>query len=218
MATVCVCGDIGCTTKTGTCHCGCGGQTRLAWPNHPRVFIRGHQRRKTPVPTDEPIFYVEGEPCRKIPLHEGIFVIVDEHNYLWLMKWKWSIAEGRNTCYAYRSIQGADGRRRPLSMHRLIMGCPTGLEVDHRNGQGLDNRRSNLRNATPQQQRQNMGLYSRNNTGFAGVQKDRQGKFRARIRVNKREIWLGRYATIEEAAAVRAQAERHFRGDWSRSA
>lgn len=211
----CICGRPRCKIPLGTCHCGCGGLTKPTWKNgKPRKFILGHQRKKTPRPVDEAPFYIEGEPCRKVPIKRGVFAIVDERNYSEVMRHKWTQAKGRHTSYAYRSFNDENGRRVAISMHRQILRLTDRkIEGDHRNGNGLDNRESNLRPATATQQRQNMKLNIRNTTGHAGVQ-TRGGRFRARIRDNGREVWLGTYKTIEEAAAARRAAETHFHGKW----
>jgi hypothetical protein len=87
-------------------------------------------------------------------------------------------------------------------MHRLIMGAGPGQRIDHRNGDGLDNRRSNLRpttNALNQANRRRI----RSKSGFKGVSWDstkRERPWRAHITVNGRMKFLGAFATPEEAA------------------
>jgi hypothetical protein len=84
---------------------------------------------------------------KEIALTQGKVALVDDADYGWLNQWKWTLTIHLHTCYAYRMKW--DGRRnRHISMHRLITGAPKGQECDHINGNGLDNRRSNLRVCT----------------------------------------------------------------------
>ena len=88
---------------------------------------------------------------KSIPLTQGKYAIVDADNYEWLMQWKWSYRDG----YAKRSVHipMAAGLRKqvPITMHGVILPPCNGLVPDHINGNGLDNRRENLRLATQQQ-------------------------------------------------------------------
>ena len=102
-----------------------------------------------------------------------------------------------------------------VRLHRLIAGAGDGLMVDHINGDILDNRRSNLRICTNKQNQRNQRLRQNNSTGFKGVCVSRWGgasrRYIAGIRVNKRQIQLGRFASAEEAArAYDRAALEHF--------
>lgn len=96
-------------------------------------------------------------------------------------------------------------------MHREILHVPKGVKVDHKNGNGLDNQRHNLRPATTLQNSQGFQIRRKsNNTGFRGVGHRRKG-FRARITINKTEVYLGDFPTALQAAnAYDAAARAHF--------
>ena len=105
-----------------------------------------------------------------------------------------------------------DGRMRHQLMHRLILGAPEGLIVDHRNRNPLDNRRSNLRLCTVAQNRCNCPPERQRISGitFKGVTAA-NGRFTARIAKGGRQIYVGRYDTQEQAArAYDAMARLHF--------
>lgn len=88
--------------------------------------------------------------AKQIRLAQGFSTLVDDEDYDWLNQWKWHamvLREG-NLIYASRAVRGADGKQHPLMMHRFILNPPKGVEVDHMNGNALDNRRSNIRLAS----------------------------------------------------------------------
>lgn len=153
------------------------------------------------------------EPCQ-IPLSRGLVALVDAADYEWLNQWKWS---AHNSCreffYAARWSGGRKARCM-VYMHRLILGATTTGEVDHINGNRLDNRRANLRIVTHQQNTQNQltkrkGCSSRH----IGVWRRPNGRWTAQITVDYRTIALGTFDTEEQAAVARALAvPRYFGG------
>jgi hypothetical protein len=106
---------------------------------------------------------------RQIPLSKGLFAIVDAENYEWLMQWEWSVVAGRNTWYAARRATKRDGAIGSVRMHRVIMVAPAGMDVDHRNGNGLINIRENLRVCTESQNSMNGGSRRNSSSKYKGV-------------------------------------------------
>ena len=155
--------------------------------------FRPRPRKAVRVAPPEP----PSDEIRYIALTQGKFAIVDAGDYEWLSQKKWHIAKGHTPkCYAAAYGKG----RRTILMHRLIMEPPEGLVVDHIDGNGLNNRRGNLRVCT---QRQN--LWNHPGRGgasrFKGVSFDRKrGKWQVRIRVGGRHRHLGYFDDEIEAA------------------
>jgi hypothetical protein len=91
-------------------------------------------------------------------------------------------------------------------------------EVDHRDGDGLNNRWDNIREATSAQNKHNRGVNKNNTTGFKGVYMDkRSGRYVAQITIDYKGYQLGRFYTAEEAhACYCAAAEKHF-GEFART-
>lgn len=87
--------------------------------------------------------------ARFIPLTKGLVAIVDEADYPALSMFRWGAqTTGRGPIYASRHEPQKDGvPGAVVLMHRQILGAPEGVNVDHRNRNGLDNRRENLRAA-----------------------------------------------------------------------
>ncbi len=145
-----------------------------------------------------------------IPLTQGRFAIVDDEDYEVLSKSKWCVNGGG---YAARK---ADGKA--VTMHRFILDCPAGREVDHANLNRLDNRRSNIRIATHAQNQQNTRA-RKNEVGIKGVSFDKSfTRFRARITVAKKTIYLGYFDSIVSAREAYSLAARQYFGEFSREA
>ena len=153
-----------------------------------------------------------------IPLTQGKFAIVDDEDFAWLSQLKWHAqCEHKGMRWqnwnARNRIKGA--------MHRLILAAPRALEIDHVNGDGLDNRRVNLRLATSVENKRNQRRHTPKTFPFKGVAHHysngkRSNRYLARIVVNRRHKFLGSFLTIEEAAlAYNAAALKHY-GEFAR--
>lgn len=137
---------------------------------------------------------------RTISLSQGMVAIVDDEDYSELITHKWfAIKQGSGIWYAARNSPWVKGKHRLIRMHREIIGTPNGMDTDHINGNGLDNRRENLRVVTHRVNTQNR--HQNKSSKYPGVVKDCQsGKWIAQIRVNGIRRYLGRFETEEVAA------------------
>lgn len=117
----------------------------------------------------------------------------------------WNSVQIHNVKYAFCPIT----RSHRVSLHRFILQPPRHLIVDHINGDGLDNRRSNLRMVTDvENQRNRAGAMRNSKSGHRGVTWDKSSrKWRATIRDRGRLIHLGFHQEITAAISARAQAE-----------
>ena len=119
--------------------------------------------------------------------------------------------------YVYFSTW-SDGHSQPRTLHGFLMAAPSGMHVDHINGDKLDNRRANLRVVTNQRNQVNRKRLNRNNnSGVRGVayrpSLSPKKPWRAQIMVNHRGMHLGLFATKEEAVAARREAELRYFGE-----
>jgi hypothetical protein len=140
-------------------------------------------------------------------LTQGKFAIVDVEDYEWLSQYKWCAVKNRDVYYAHR---WGDGRI--ALMHREIMGAPEGVPCDHKDHNGLDNRKSNLRLCTSAQNQYNKRPKKGCASRYKGVvwRKDEK-KWRARISFKGKRIHLGDFDNqIEAAIAYDRKAEQIF--------
>jgi hypothetical protein len=127
-------------------------------------------------------------------------------------KWRPIQSPGKKTLYACTG-QSRDGTY--VKAHRLILGLTDPrIQGDHYNHCGLDNRRSNLRIATNQQNTWNRGPRKDGLSQYAGVGKDR-GRWRARITVDGKSRLVGYFSTELEAVQARDKAARELHGEFA---
>lgn len=153
---------------------------------------------------------------KRIPLTKGMETLVDDQDYDYLLQWTWQVADnGYGNLYAQSYTSRSEpGGRKFFRMHRVIgkrMGI-VGIQVDHRNGNSLDNQRHNLRSATNQENSRNRGSTCGSSSQFKGVSwsVERQ-KWLAQIQFDSKQYNLGRYESeIEAAKAYNKAALEHF--------
>jgi len=158
----------------------------------------------------------------KIPLRVGAkggYVIVDIGDAEWLSQWNWY--RGYKDGYAVRTdyigIENGKQIAGRVLMHRLIMGTPEGLEIDHKDTNRLNNRRSNLRIVTRQQNTFNRSIQSNNTSGYTGVYQRKDTKrWQAYIKCDGKRIHIGYFDTAEEAAYVYDQFCLQLFGEYAR--
>jgi len=158
------------------------------------------------------------ESIRFIPLTQGKVAIVDAADFEWLNQWKWCASLCDGSWYAMRKDY-ALGRRhgKTVYMHRFAMRAPRGIEVDHFDGNTLNNSRAtNLRLATSQQNKFNTGVKKNNTSGYKGVSWNKKlQKWVAQAVINREHRYLGLHATKELAAEAYVKATSPAHGEFS---
>jgi len=149
-----------------------------------------------------------------VPLTRGLEATIDAADVGLVEGFNWyALVTQYGHAYAMRA-QVIDGHRTSILMHRLIVEASTEDEVDHIDGDGLNNRRSNLRTCTPRQNSANQRVMRRNKLGFKGVAKKCR-RFYASIQSAGKTVHLGTYDTPEEAAAAYRGAAKALHGDFA---
>ena len=127
---------------------------------------------------------------KEILLTQGKVALVDDEDYKELSKVKWYVKKYGKTSYAARNTPRKDGKQMTIRMHRVILPPPVGKEIDHINGDGLDNRRENLRIVSHRENGQNR--HERKTSKYPGVSWHKsRNKWSAQIRISGKLKYLG---------------------------
>lgn len=186
----------------------------------PEIRAKASAARRPPAPVPHPL--ANDPTVREIALGRGCVTVVDAEDYDWLSRWCWRVSKSvTGAPYAVRWEDGTrPGNQKLVWMHREILQPRPGFLPDHINRDTPDNRRSNLREATPSQNSINAVRKRRGPGGFRGVRDcslyGRGGhSFTATIRFNKVVYYLGSFATGECAARVYDAKARELHGPFA---
>lgn len=165
---------------------------------------------KRPIRIDGDIAY--------ITLTKGYEASIDATDVHLVQGRNWSADEKGRTVYAKATF--FDGLlKRTVMLHRLVMQNPYGLEVDHIDGNGLNNRRTNLRTASDGENARNRRKPHSNTSGFKGVSWFKgRNKWRAQIKMEGRSIHLGLFDSPDLAHQAYKNASVRIHGNFGRSA
>ena len=153
-----------------------------------------------------PSFFIKGQK-----------VFVDKRDFAEVTRYKWSLEKGANTYYLVRK-KGPRGKVKRIVLHRLLTNAPKGTQVDHKNGNGLDNRRKNLRICKQQHNLWNQGKRLNRTSKYKGVSWCKAAKkWQVHITVNYKNIYLGLFKCEKEAAKKYNKAAKKFFGQFARS-
>jgi hypothetical protein len=158
---------------------------------------------------------IEGNVAH-IPLTQGYEAVIDAQDAHLVAGVMWGARVAPRSVYATRSVI-VDGKMTTVQMHRLLMQAQPGTQVDHIDGDGLNNRRSNLRIADRAQNQHNKRISSSNTSGFKGVHWDsHKSRWRARICAYGRRFYLGYFSSPEEAYDRYCEASKKIHGKFGR--
>jgi hypothetical protein len=144
---------------------------------------------------------------KQIPLTQGKFAIVDDEDYDRISEYKWHLFSGR---YAATRI----GLQK-ITMHRLVL--LTSLEIDHIDGNGLNNQRENLRACSHSENMKNRVRHKNNTNEYKGIEKTGRNSWRAVIVSNSQKTILGVFHTPEDAARAYDVAAREKFGIFAKT-
>lgn len=155
---------------------------------------------------------------KEIQLTQGKVAIVDDEDFERLNQHKWCARFDGWNWYALRECSIGNSKAKTVLMHREIMNAPKGIQVDHCSGNGLDNRKKNLRLCTHQQNHFNKNHARRDNKlGIKGVCWNKEHKiFHAQISINKKVIHLGYFTVLADADQAYRVAELKYFGEFAR--
>ena len=152
---------------------------------------------------------------KKIKLTRGKHAIVDDADFEDLVDYPWVSTDNplAHSWYAVR-YEMRQGKQIAIKMHRQILDVPAGCMVDHVNKDGLDNRKSNLRICTHQQNMCNRRQHKHSSAPYKGIGMDK-GKWRARITTNNKRVSLGSFSDPMEAALAYDRAAVRYHGEFA---
>jgi hypothetical protein len=155
------------------------------------------------------------QSIRLIPLTQGQNAIVDADDFEWLSQFNWFAmwSPDPKTFYAARCTRKNKVQTRFL-MHREICKCNEGEECDHRNFNGLDNRKENLRPCTKTQNGRNRRTRADNTSGYVGVHKHKT-RWVARISCEGNRKFIGGFSSAEDAARAYDKAAIIYHGEFA---
>lgn len=138
---------------------------------------------------------------KEISLTKGYIALVDDDKYDYLMQWKWTALVTTKTIYAKRHMR-INGGSTTILMHRVVCVVSSNHQIDHIDGDGLNNQQANLRPATSSQNLSNRQKYGQCSSKFKGVYWQKSSKrWCAQISINRKNTFLG-FFDSEEAAAL----------------
>ena len=157
---------------------------------------------------------IEGDVAY-IALTKGKEAIIDSSDVKLVSGRHWHVVDEKHTSYA-KSWMRIDGKGMAKPLHRFLMNPPDGMDVDHIDGNGLNNRRSNLRVCTRSENQRNRKVSKRNKLGLKGVYYCKHNKvFMASIKSDKKYIKLGQYSTPEQAYEAYCNAAKIYHGEFT---
>lgn len=221
--------------ETKLCECGCGSPAPLSQltdikrgyvKGQPMRFIWGHNRKghisnpnlSTLQSTPQDQIKEISPGVFSIPLTQGYAALVDAEDVARVAQFKWHVHFNGNNWYAIRHVRLSDGKEGHQRMHRFIMGLQfdDSRDVDHKDRDGLNNQKNNLRIATRSQNQHNQGLAKHNTSQFKGVSFDKsRNKWEAYIKLSGEQLRVGRFGDPIAAAQAYDEAARKYFGEFA---
>jgi hypothetical protein len=158
---------------------------------------------------------VEGEQMRVIRLPQGKEALLSDEDFDYLNQWIWSVTISRTTAYATR--QTPRPNRKTIYMHKVVaarMGIAG--RTDHKDRNGLNNQRENLRAATRSQNQLNQDRSKMNRSGYRGVSWNSVcNKWQVRTYLEGKQVHVGYFDSPIEAAKAYDRAARRLHGEFA---
>jgi hypothetical protein len=153
---------------------------------------------------------------QRIYFKTGEAVLVDDEVFKELKKYKWHKMKGgyagRRHYFSYHPLSFKD-----VYMHNVVLNTPEGMEADHINGNGLDNRRNNLRVVTHAENGRNHKVRRDNVSGVSGVWYDKnRKKWVAELMLCQKKVFMQRFVELSDAIKARREVEEKYFGLFTR--
>jgi len=174
--------------------------------------LKNNLKRRLNFPDTEPGNLIPN--TKLIRLTQGKFAIVDEEDFERVNQFNWCAVKRKTTYYSLRTVI-VNGAKTTERMHQFIMSNPN-TDIDHRNGNGLHNYKSNLRECTAIENQRNRRPLENKTSIYKGVCWDKHwGKFRAYIRNDNKLVHLGSSENDVECALMYDTKAKEFFKDFA---
>lgn len=161
-------------------------------------------------------FKIDGDTAI-ISLSKGYFAKVFVRDLHLISSLKWRPLVSPRSVYAIANSKTDTGSYKTVYMHRLISFAPKGMQVDHKDGDGLNNLSSNLRIVTASQNQMNMRKHAKK-TGLKGAYYNkRDRRWISQISINRRQVYLGCFDNELDAHNAYCDASKIIHGEYGRS-
>lgn len=158
-----------------------------------------------------------GCSMKEIPLTQGRVALVDDEDYELVRQHKWHAQKAGNIFYASSHVVNENGTRTYLQMQRFLVDAGREMRVDHKDRNGLNNQRANLRICTHAQNIWNQTICKANTTGYKGVHFYKAyAKYQAYVSCDRKRTNLGYFNTCVEAARAYDAAAKRLHGEFAR--
>lgn len=160
-------------------------------------------------------FFILQNMAKEIELTLGKYALVDDEDYVKLLRCKWHCNLLNGKYYAGTCIK-IGGKWTIISMHRYIMKPKKVVYVDHINGDSLDNRKENLRYCTKAENNMNRLKNLNNTSGYKGVIWNKLAKkWQSQIKYDNKLLYIGVYSNIIDAAKAYNEAAIKYHGEFA---
>jgi len=152
----------------------------------------------------------------EIVLTQGKVALVDDEDFSYLNQYKWYAVKAEGRYYARRALPKVGEKQDHILMHQALLKCPKGKETDHVDGNGLNNKRGNIRPCNHHENLMNKKGHGKTSI-FKGVSKRKTlRRFRAQIELNGKSIHLGYFDTAIEAAIAYNETAKKLFGEYAK--
>jgi hypothetical protein len=153
---------------------------------------------------------------RRIELTQGYHALLDDEDFARVAAYSWHVAKRRGRRYAVANV-GRGAAKTTVYLHRLVLDAPPGVEVDHRDGEGLNNTRANLRACTHTENMCNAQPRRGGSSRYKGVfWCATRGRWLARVKLSGRTRQVGTFTSERAAALAYNAAARALHGEFAR--
>lgn len=149
---------------------------------------------------------------KQIKLTQGKFAYVDDEDFERVNQYKWYFSKNKWGGYAQRNML-----KKTILMHRFILNPSKNMEIDHKNSNGLDNQKMNLRICTSTENKHNASLRKDNTSGYKGVYWiDSKSRYVSVIKLNKKRIYGGYFKDKIRAALIYDEMAVKYHGQFAK--